>query len=180
MTKRSPIPHMSANEIVYLLSFLSSQTEMLEIGTGNSTPFFAKFVKSLVGIEHNKEWIEEVKKMVAVHSKWTDTQFIHVAPNWPQNHPFNPAEPGQFENYVNRIKELPHEKFDVILVDGRDRVNCTKAAVHALRKGGVLFIHDYWNRRNKYGEVESIEALELLNLDMKDRKEFTLVAFRKK
>ena len=179
MITRSPIPHMSGSEISYLLSFLNNQVRMLEIGTGNSTPFFAKFVNSLVGIEHNKEWISEVEKMVAKHASWADTEFIHVAPNWPQDHPFNPAQPGQFADYVNRIKELPHENFDIVLVDGRDRVNCTKAAIHSLRKGGILFIHDYWNRRGKYGEVEKIENLQLLNLEMKDKEEFTLVAFRK-
>jgi hypothetical protein len=103
---------------------------------------------------------------------------IHIDPNWKQTHPFKPAEEGQFENYVNRIKQFENDSFDIILVDGRDRVNCTKAAVHSLKKGGKLFIHDYWNRRGKYQEVEQIPELSLINAEM-NKENFTLVAFEK-
>lgn len=172
------IPHMGYNEIVYMLSHMHRNCSMLEIGTGNSTPFFAKFVKKLTAIEHNLEWSNKVQEMLSENGSEDNVEFLHIEPNWPHSHPFKPAEPGQFENYVNRIKEMDNESFDIILVDGRDRVNCTKAAVHALKTGGKLFIHDYWNRRSKYGEVEEIKELKLLNLDMK-ADGFTLVAFEK-
>ena len=41
------------------------------------------------------------------------------------------------------------EKFDIIIVDGRDRVNCCKQAVEALTESGVVVLDDsertgYW------------------------------------
>ena len=49
------LPYMTSDEIVDLVSYLSKETEMLEIGGGHSTIFLSKLVKKLVTIEHNLE-----------------------------------------------------------------------------------------------------------------------------
>ena len=43
------------------------------------------------------------------------------------------------------------EKFDVIIVDGRDRVNCCKQAVDALTPAGVIVLDD--SEREFYREA---------------------------
>ena len=173
-----PIPHMSYKEIVCMMTYLDTETEMLEIGTGNSTPLLAKHTKSLVAIEHNKEWAMKVREMLVEHAPNSKVEYIQVDPNWPHIHLFNPAQPGQFADYTQRIEQFEDERFDVILVDGRDRVNCAKAAFHALKSNGIMFVHDYWNRRSKYGEIENIEGLSLVN-EGTGAEGFTLAVFRK-
>jgi hypothetical protein len=173
------LPYMNSEEISDLITYIDKDSEVLEIGCGNSTLFFSKIVKRLVSIEHTKEWGDKISNDMKLISKcdWS----IHVVePNFPQSHPFQPAEPGQFDEYVNFISNLEKNQFDVILVDGRDRVRCTTSSIPLLKKGGVLIIHDFWNRP-KYHSVLQLPELELIKDDNSfENTENTLVAFRKK
>jgi hypothetical protein len=152
---------------------------MLEIGGGNSTIFLSKLVKRLVTIEHNLEWSKTIENRIK-NSKidWT----LHVVePNWSQIHPFQPAENGQFDNYVNFISTLDDNQFDVILVDGRDRVKCALQSIPKLKKYGVILIHDFWNRE-KYHVLLDNNELELI-VDSNSYNKIpnnTLVALKKK
>jgi len=173
------LPYMNSEEISDLITYIDKDTEMLEIGCGNSTLFFSKIVKRLVSIEHNKEWCDKISNDMKLISKcdWS----IHVIePKFPQLHSFQPAEPGQFDEYVNFISNLEKDQFDVVLVDGRDRVRCTIASIPLLKKDGVLIIHDFWNRP-KYHSVLQMSELELIKDDNSyENSENTLVAFKKK
>lgn len=173
------LPYMNSEEISDLITYIDKDTEMLEIGCGNSTLFFSRIVKRLVSIEHTKEWGDKISNDMKLISKcdWS----IHVVePSFPQSHSFQPAEPGQFDEYVNFISNLEKNQFDVVLVDGRDRVRCTIASIPLLKKGGVLIIHDFWNRP-KYHSVLQMSELELIKDDNSyENSENTLVAFKKK
>lgn len=170
---------MNSKEIIDLVTYLHRDCEMLEIGGGNSTLFFSKIVKRLVTIEHNKEWSDKISNDMKLISK-CDWKIHVIEPSFPQIHPFQPAELGQFDNYINFISNLEKNQFDVILIDGRDRVRSTIASIPLLKKGGILLIHDFWNRP-KYHSVLQLLELELV----KDNNSYinsenTLVAFKKK
>jgi hypothetical protein len=177
--KNTSIPYMNPEEIVDLVCYLTKQTVMLEIGGGKSSIFLSRIVKELVTVEHDRGWANQISNSPEIFS---ETWKLHVVePNWPQSHCFQPAEDGQFENYVNFIKTLEDEKFDVVLIDGRDRVRSTLASIPKVKKGGVILIHDFWNRP-KYHSLFSVNSIELIE----DSNSFgkiqtnTLVAFRKK
>ena len=159
VNNRKTLPYMTNDEIVDLVSYLTRDTEMLEIGGGNSTIFLSKLVKRLVTIEHNFEWSKTIENMMKNSDvDWT----LHVVePNWSQIHPFHPAENGQFTNYVNFISTLSDNQFDVVLIDGRDRVKSTLASIPKLKVGGILLIHDFWNRE-KYHTLLNTPELQLI------------------
>ena len=153
------IPYMNETEIVHLMKYINRNTRMLEVGGGTSTIFFSKFVKRLVTVEHNKKWGNEILSTLqrTRRGNWT----LHIAePNFPQQHPFQPAQPGQFDRYINHLKSL-EETFDVILIDGRDRVRSVEATVDKLKTGGYMIIHDFWNRK-KYHSVLNLPQLKLI------------------
>ena len=52
-------------------------------------------------------------------------------------------------NIVAKIKTL-NKTFDIILVDGRDRVNCIKQSIDCLTSNGVLILDD--SQRDRYQE----------------------------
>ena len=103
------LPYMNSDEISDLVTYIDRDCEMLEIGGGNSTLFFSKIVKRLVTIEHNKEWSDKISNDMKSISKcdWS----IHVVePSFPQSHPFQPSEPGQFDMAGGSLSETVTEK----------------------------------------------------------------------
>lgn len=171
------LPFMTPEEIVDLVTYIGRDSVMLEIGGGDSTVFLSRLVKKIVTLEHNLEWAEKIRENT---KGFMSTVFV-VEPNWPQPHPFQPAEDGQFENYLNFLKSLDDDQFDVVLVDGRDRVKCVSASIPKLKRGGILMIHDFWNRQ-KYHSVLDFPELDLI-LDSNSygkNPNNTLVAFKKK
>jgi predicted O-methyltransferase YrrM len=173
------LPYMTNDEIVDLVSYLNREIEMLEIGGGNSTIFLSKLVKRLVTIEHNLEWSKTIENEIKNFN--VDWSLHVVEPNWKQTHPFQPAEQGQFDNYVKFISTLDDNQFDVILVDGRDRVRCVLQSIPKLKKDGVILIHDFWNREKYHVLLENNE-LELIvdTNSYGNNPNNTLVAFKKK
>jgi hypothetical protein len=171
------IPFMTPEEIVDLVTYINRDSVILEIGGGDSTVFLSRLVKKIVTLEHNLEWAEKIRE----NTKGYESTVFVVEPNWPQPHPFHPAEEGQFEKYLNFLKTLNDDQFDVVLVDGRDRVKCASASVSKLKSGGTLLVHDFWNRP-KYHSVLDLPELEII-LDSNSyggNPNNTLVAFRKK
>jgi predicted O-methyltransferase YrrM len=152
------MPYMNESEIVHLMKYIDRETSLLEIGGGGSTIFLSKFVKRLVTVEHNKQYATELFKILGtIRDNWT----LHIAePNFPQQHPFQPAQPGQFDRYINHIRSLD-EVFDVILVDGRDRVRSVEASLSKLKIDGYMIIHDFWNRP-KYHTILNLPQLKLV------------------
>ena len=151
-------PYMTDEEILHMMKYIHRGVNMLEIGGGGSTAFLSKFVKRLVTVEHNKAWSSQLWNVLGQKRKnWS----LHVVePNFPQQHPFHPAQPGQFDRYIDHISKID-EKFDVILIDGRDRVRSVHASLDKLKKGGYMIIHDFWNRP-KYHSVLNIPELKLI------------------
>ena len=58
------LPYMTNDEIVDLVSYITKDTVMLEIGGGNSTVFLSNIVKKLTTIEHNLIWSKTIKKLM--------------------------------------------------------------------------------------------------------------------
>jgi predicted O-methyltransferase YrrM len=180
--KKSPmdekkLPFMTPEEIVDLVTYISRDSIMLEIGGGDSTVFLSRLVKKIVTLEHNLEWAEKIRG----NTKGYESTVFVVEPNWPQSHPFQPAEEGQFENYLNFLTSLDDDQFDVILIDGRDRVKCVNTSLTKLKSGGILLVHDFWNRPKYHSILNNIDLELILDSNSYGKNpNNTLVAFRKK
>ena len=66
---------------------------------------------------------------------------------------YAPRRP-QFRDYIAAIDEFEDEYFDIIAIDGRERVACLVHAIPKLRPGGVLVLDD--SNRPKYGEFSRL------------------------
>lgn len=169
---------MTDREISHLVSFLTRNDKMLEVGGGDSTIFFSKLVSHLTTVEHNKNFGLQLIETIKGFS-FTNVKIHIVEPNYPQKHNFQPAQPNQFDNYVNFLNQI-EDTFDCILIDGRDRVRSTQSVLKSLKVGGFLFIHDFWNRP-KYHSVLQIPQLRLIEEDNSYHKmgDDTLVVFER-
>lgn len=132
-----PEPWMQPEEIAAFESLLDPMMHVLEFGSGRSTFWLAERVAKVTTIEHNVRWLERVKPFPPN----VDVRF--VPPAWP-NPNFEPAQPGQFDTYIQAADDLEP---DIVLVDGRARVPvCERWATRTL-----TLLHDA--NRPRYREL---------------------------
>jgi predicted O-methyltransferase YrrM len=110
---------------------------ILEWGPGESTELMMKLCPDaeIISIEHNKVWFEKWKHLGCVNLK--------EAPESDRNNPL-------WERYCwpEGLDIDNKGKFDLIFVDGRERVRCLKNSKAFISKDGVVILHD--SERNEY------------------------------
>ncbi len=126
-----PIPWVTYSFIDFIKERLKKQHTVFEFGSGNSTYFYAKYAGIVVSAEHDKEWYDKIVK-----TKPENAELIY-------------CELVRDGDYCRMPIKLG-ETFDIIIVDGRDRVNCCKQAVKAVSANGVIVLDD--SERDFYKE----------------------------
>lgn len=105
---------------------------VFEWGTGNSTLFWSQHVRQVVSVEHDKEWFEKMKRMA------------------PSNVRLKYQELEYGGEYCRSVLDENME-FDIILIDGRDRVRCAFNAVMRLKEDGIIILDNSERERYKAG-----------------------------
>lgn len=124
----NPIPWLTYSILDFIDGRLNKNITIFEYGAGNSTLFYAKHVKEVIAVEHDKTWYERIKNQM------------------PRNVTIKNIDLDS-DDYVNAIK-LEDQRFDVVIVDGRKRVACCKSAIERLSETGVLILDD--SERTQY------------------------------
>lgn len=117
------IPWMNYSVIKFLGDRLRKDFNLFEFGSGYSTLFYARLVQSVTSVEYDEEWFEIVKKIAPENVKLI---FKEKDIN------------GEYCRVINSTGQ----KYDVVIVDGRDRVNCIKQSIEALTVRGVILFDD--------------------------------------
>jgi len=133
-----PIPWMNYNMVSFLEQRLTKNLSLFEYGSGNSTLFFAKRVKDVVSVENNKKWYE------------------YCSDKQPENVKLIFCESDENGEYAKTIINQ-EKKFDVVIVDGEDRVNCMIIARDFLTPSGVIILDDTQGSTNNAGIVNLLE-----------------------
>lgn len=140
--KGNPIPWLSLPLIDFISPRLKSSFSMFEYGCGNSTLFFADRLKLIHSIEHHKGWYDKI------NSTLPSNAFLH----------FYNLE----EGYSEAILDFENS-FDIVLIDGRKRVECCKNSIEKLSPSGVLIFDDI--QRERYSPIfEELGKLEFKEL----------------
>lgn len=129
-----PLPWVTYSFIDFIKPRLSKNLSIFEYGSGSSTLFYAKHVKRVVSVEHDEAWYNKIVK-----SKAQNAEMI-----------FSKLETGG--EYSKKAATLG-EQFDIIIVDGRDRVNCCISSISALTPAGVLVLDD--SERPEYDKART-------------------------
>lgn len=115
----NPLPWYTYGAIEFLSDL--KVKNVFEYGAGYSTHWWSKRAEKIYFVEHSEEWFN--KLIPTFTSKVTG----YIAP-------FVETTP-----YVNAI-EIPEEKFDVICIDGIDRMRCAVVATKHLTEDGVIVL----------------------------------------
>jgi len=117
----NPIPWVTYPFIDFIKERIRKQHTVFEYGSGNSTLFYAKYAGIVVSVEHNREWYDKI-----VGEKPENSEMIFCDLEYG----------GDYCKVPLKLKE----KFDLIIIDGRDRVNCCMLASAALSESGVVVL----------------------------------------
>lgn len=115
----NPIPWITYPAIAFLEKRLHAGMSVFEYGCGASTLWWAGRVRDVTSVEHEREWYEKV---------------VSAAP---ANVTVTHAPLDQGGAYAAKIAEHAR-RFDIIVLDGRDRVRCARNSLGALKEDGVI------------------------------------------
>ena len=156
-------PWMAPDAMKALDLLLTREMQSFEFGSGRSTLFFAKRMKWVTSVEHANGWYNNVKKMLATEGI-DNAELLLAAPDpafrLPQLSSLQqisisaedyPAKDELFEAYYQTINRFEDESLDLVVVDGRARVSCARAAIPKLKSGGILLLDN--SERARYAVV---------------------------
>lgn len=126
----NPIPWLTYPAIDFLSIRVNKDMRIFEYGCGNSTLWWATHAHKVLSVEHNEEWYNK------------------ITPLLPKNANIKLKELSYGGEYCETSKHgAPYE---VIIIDGRDRVNCIKQSINNLSDTGVIILDN--SDRSDYQE----------------------------
>lgn len=136
------IPWYTYPAIEYIKQMDFSDKSVFEFGSGNSTIFWAKRCKKAVSIEDNKDWYEK------------------VTPSLPSNVEYKLVP--EKADYVKSISKFA-EGFDIIIIDGNHRFDCTVEALKKLNSDGIIILDNSdWHENS----AKLLREADLIEVDM--------------
>jgi hypothetical protein len=127
----NPIPWMNFPAVRLLEERLTHDLNLFEFGSGYSTLFYASRVRTVTSVEYDEKWFDVVKLKAPGNVKLMFKE-------------------KDIDGDYCRVIGSTEDQYDVVIVDGRDRVNCVKQSVSALSPRGVIVLDD--SQRDKYQE----------------------------
>ena len=127
-----PLPWWTYPIIDFLARRVRPDMRVFEFGSGNSTLWWASRVEHVTAVEHHPRWAVRMAQAVP-----DNVSLLHV-----------PLEP---DGDYCRTSQRTGGRFDIVVVDGRDRVNCARECLGSLKEDGVIVWDDSQRRRYRPG-----------------------------
>ena len=118
-----PIPWIAYPAIDFIRRHLKPNMTVFEFGCGGSTLWWAALAREVVAVEHDHAWFQQMVGIVP-----DNVNLIEVALDKEQEYAKTVAHP-KF-----------NDRFDIVFVDGRDRSNCLRNCLNALRSSGIIIL----------------------------------------
>ena len=127
----NPIPWVTYPFIEFIEGRLKNNLEVFEYGSGNSTFWYAKRVKYVTSVEHDRDWYEKIKSNLPENVSLFYKELVYG---------------GDYSRFIL----FQNKKFNIVSIDGRDRVNCIIHSINAITEDGIIILDD--SERKKYEE----------------------------
>jgi hypothetical protein len=131
----SPLPWFTYSFLDAFSDRIPSDIRVFEYGSGMSTGWWAARVREVVSVEHHLQWYERIRSELPENATVVYRNLEDQA-------------------YTRAILEQEGD-FDLIIIDGRERVACTYTALQKITPSGVIIFDN--SERDKYKP-----AMELL------------------
>jgi hypothetical protein len=113
-----PIPWYSYPVIRFLRDRIQPEMKVFEYGCGHSTLWWSERVSQVVFCEHDCQWFDRI------HGDFGERVTGHI----------KSPEDGSYADFIRNYSDA----FDIIVIDGMERVECARRCLGALKKGGVI------------------------------------------
>lgn len=148
--KGAPLPWLTYPAVELLEERAPYGGNVFEFGCGSSTLWWARRARRVVAVEHDEAWFTTMR-----------AQFpANVRPI------FQRLERGG--DYCKTLRNIRNIKFDVIVIDGRDRVNCAYNCLESISETGVIIFdnteRDYYMPGREYLKKAGFRELRLPGL----------------
>lgn len=128
------VPWLIMGAVGYLDKLIRPSFSVFEWGSGGSTIWLAERASQVTSVEHTKGWYEKLSKRLEEEGLANVT--LHFLP---------------MGKYVEAILGYPDDAFDLIMIDGRQRVRCIESARTHLKLGGILVLDNAERPRYQAG-----------------------------
>jgi hypothetical protein len=148
-------PWMTVPAVRFLEENLKKESKVFEYGSGASTFFFLRKNCELHSVEHNREWfIKMCDKLKDKALNFNNLRLLEPVIRTNSAGIFSSKDPAYLECdyylYCNGISKFKDGFFDLVVIDGRARVECLKFALPKIRPGGYLLFDNA--DREEYGD----------------------------
>lgn len=128
----APLPWITYPAIEFIKRRVQPEMSVFEYGSGGSTIWWSKHVKEVISIEHDRTWFEKIRESVASRATISQVELEYG---------------GAYSKAIQKYQR----RFDIVVVDGRDRVNCIKNCLQALKSTGIIILDN--SDRPEYAEA---------------------------
>lgn len=132
----NPLPFIAYAALEFLTRRIHPSMSVFEYGSGFSTLWWASRVKEVIACEHDEGWYHRVSS--------------HAPANVMMHH-----VPLKYDGDYCRFAAQFPGRFDIVVIDGRDRVNCASHALVALKPSGVIL----WDNTNRLEYQAAFDSL---------------------
>lgn len=124
----NPIPWFTYPATEFLRRRIHPDMSIFEYGCGSSTLWWSKRVNEIVSVEHDEDW------------------YLQTANKIPENVKLHYIKLEYNGDYSRKVKEYKN-RFDIVVLDGRDRINCAINSLTALKEDGIFI----WDNSDREG-----------------------------
>lgn len=129
-----PIPWCTYPFLSFIEPRLNKSMDLFEYGSGNSTLWYSLRVGSVDAVEHHRGWFEKIKGQMPQNCQLTFCELEYG---------------GEYSKQASKTGKRYH----IVIVDGRDRVNCLINSISCLTEDGVVVLDN--SERMAYREAFS-------------------------
>jgi hypothetical protein len=117
-----PIPWFSYAAIEFLTPRIPPRARVFIYGAGDGTKWWAEHAAEVHAVEHDRKWYDLLERELPANAH------LQYAPRGSSAYVSPP--------------DLTEGRFDIIVIDGRDRVACAEHAARALNDSGIIIWDD--------------------------------------
>ena len=132
-----PIPWITYPCLEFIDNRVEKRFEVFEYGCGNSTLWWASRTNSVISCEHDRAWFEKTLSNMPDNTTLICRDLVYG---------------GEY----SKVIEGYSEQFDILVVDGRDRVRCIQNSLNALKSDGIII----WDNTEREEYLEGFKFLD--------------------